>query len=440
MSRPILAFLLAGVLLWGALPGHAQGAGAGGPDTAELRRQAARCRELLRRTVFDFYYPGCVDVAGTGYFEEWRDGRFVPRGEKFLTLQARQLWFFSILAAENIERAKCLEAAFPGYVLMDVAFRDGRNGGYFAKVDDLGKPVDMRKHAYLNSFALYALVAYYQATRDRVVLRRAQDLFQVLDRRAHDGVNGGYHEFFEADWKPVTSVGRGTYVGALGTKTYNTHLHLLESFTALYRVWPDARLRERLAELVHINTTTVQHPVSRCNIDGWWPNWRMVDEPKNLRASYGHDVECLWLGLDAVRALGWSESLYRGWAVSLGDYSLQHGFDADHGGFFYTGPLGEAADDTRKEWWVQAEALVGMLELYRMTGDARYYRAFSATLDFITRHQVAPEGRGWWATRGADGAATAGESRTSMWQGAYHNGRALLLSAKLLENLKPSTN
>jgi mannobiose 2-epimerase len=411
----------------------------GAPDAAELRRQAERCRNLLRRTVFDFYMPGCLDLVNGGYWEDWRDGRFVSRGEKFLTLQARQLWFFSTMASENIERAKCLEAAWLGYGFLQRAFRDARNGGYISKVTDAGEPVDRRKHAYHNSFVIYALVAYHQASRDRGVLREAQELFRVWDRRAHDGRNGGYAEFFYQDWRPVTDPNEARYVGAIGTKTYNTHLHLLESFAALGRVWPDATLRSRLEELVRINVGTVQHPDHRCNIDGWQPNWRMVDEPGNLKASYGHDVECIWLTLDAVRTLGQPEALYRGWAESLAAYSLEHGYDAEHGGFFYTGPLGAKADETKKEWWVQSEALVGMLDMYRLTGEVRYYRAFRETLDFIERHQIASNG-GWWATRTAEGGRHANESRTSMWQGAYHNGRALLYSAKILSNLKPTTN
>lgn len=430
---PVLLLLLSGGLRLSTVLGAEAGEA---PTAAELQRQAARCRDLLKRTVLDFYLPACLDAEFGGYVEDWKDGRFTRRGEKFLTLQARQLWFFSTMARERIEPKACLEAAASGARLLDLAFRDARDGGYISRIHDNGQPADVRKHVYLNSFALYGLVAYYEASKDQRALQRAKELFLKLDQQAHDNANGGYHEFFYRDWKPVTDPTERGYVGAIGTKTYNTHLHLLESFAALYRVWPDARVRARLEELVHINTTTVQHTVQRCNIDGWRPDWRMVEEPRNLRASYGHDVECIWLVLDAARTLGRPESLYRGWAVALGDYSLKHGFDTEHGGFFYTGPLGEAADDTKKEWWVQTEALVGMLDLYRLTGDLRYYQAFARTLDFVERHQVAPDG-GWWATRNADGSATGNDSRTSMWQGAYHNGRALLLSAKILSNLKP---
>ncbi|MBX3743874.1 MAG: AGE family epimerase/isomerase [Verrucomicrobiae bacterium] len=409
------------------------------PDATELRRQAERCRNLLNRSVLNFYLPGSVDAVHGGYLEDWRDGRFVHRGERFLTLQARQLWFFATLAAGNHDRARCLEAAWAGYVFLERAFRDVRLGGYFSKTDDLGVPTDTRKHAYHNAFALYALVAYHRATRDRIVLRRAQDLFRTLDQRAHDPRHGGYIEFFHADWRPVTNPSESAYIGAIGTKTYNTHLHLLEAFAALYRVWPDAQLRVRLEELIRINTLTVQHPAYRFNLDGWTPDWRPVDSPGNHRASYGHDIECLWLTLDAVRALGLPEVPLHGWARGLAEYTLRYGYDTEHGGLFYAGEAGQPADDTRKEWWVQAEALVGLLELYRITGRPEHYQAFARTLDFIEQHQIAPDG-GWWATLNENGSAHPNPSRSSMWQGAYHSGRALLLSSQILQTLQPKPN
>jgi mannobiose 2-epimerase len=404
-----------------------------GPAPEALRQQARLCRQLLKTSIVDFYLPGCLDRTNGGYLESLRDGKFAPTGEKFLTLQARQLWFFSTLAREGIEKEAALAAAKSGYDFLEKYFRDRRNGGYFSKVTDAGQPADVRKHAYLNAFALYGLAAYHRASGDRAALTAAQDLFRVLEEKAHDNKNGGYVEFFTEDWRPLTDPREPAYVGPAGTKTYNTHLHLLEAFAELYRVWPDALVRRRLNELLVINTNTVRHPDHNCNIDGWWPDWRMVEEPRNLRASYGHDVECAWLALDAARTLEQSPRLLRGWAEALCGYALKHGYDRAHGGFYYTGPLGGAADDTRKEWWVEAEALVSMLEMYRLTGKPEYYDAFKGTLAFVEKHQVAKEGS-WWATRAADGSAK-GDSRTGPWQGAYHSGRAMLLCAKMLEEL-----
>jgi mannobiose 2-epimerase len=421
------------VLLVGVLLPAAAVAADPPPERAALLQQAQRCRQILKTSIVDFYLPACVDSVNGGYLESLRGGKFAPTGEKFLTLQGRQLWFFSTLAREGIEEKAARAAAKSGFDFLEGHLRDRKHGGYFAKVNDAGRPTDRRKHVYLNAFALYGLVAYHRATGDAQALAAAQELFRVLEEKAHDKRHGGYVEFFYEDWRPITDAKEPGYVGAIGTKTYNTHLHVLEALADLYRAWPDPLVRQRLAEVVVVNANTVRHPDFNCNIDGWRPDWRMVETPANLRASYGHDVECAWLTLDATRALGQSPRLLRGWAEALCAYSLKFGYDREHGGFYYTGPLGRPADDTRKEWWVQAEALVSMLEMYRLTGKPEYYDAFRQTLDFVEKHQVAREGS-WWATRAADGSPK-GTQRSSMWQGAYHNGRSMLLCARLLQEL-----
>jgi cellobiose epimerase len=426
------------LVTFAALVGFAS-PGADRPRRDDLLQLAQRCRHILKKSLVDFYLPGCVDAVNGGYLESLRDGRFAATGEKFLTMQGRQLWFFSTLALNQIELPASSAAAKSGFEFLEAHFRDRQNGGYFSKVTDAGQPKDTRKHVYLNAFALYGLVAYHRATKSPEALAAAKDLFQTLETRAHDGENGGYVEFFDRDWRAITDPREPPYVGAIGTKTYNTHLHVLEALTALYSIWPpDPLVRQRVAEMIATNSQTVRHPEHFCNIDGWQLNWRMIETPANLRASYGHDVECAWLTLDAARTIGMPAALLRSWAESLCGYSLRFGYDRTHGGFFYTGPLGRQADDTRKEWWVQAEALVSMLEMYRLTGKSEYLDVFRQTLDFVERHQVAAEG-GWWATRRADGSSQS-DQRSSPWHGAYHSGRAMLMSAQILESLAATSD
>jgi mannobiose 2-epimerase len=186
--------------------------------------------------------------------------------------------------------------------------------------------------------------------------------------------------------------------------------------------------------LITINTSTVRTPIVESNVDAFHRDWRVVDDPRNLRASYGHDVECAWLTLDAVRTLGISTDLFRSWAEALCQSSIKHGFDGQHGGFFSSGPLGKPADDTKKIWWVEAEAIVSMLDMFQLTGNTMYYDLFSRTLDFVEKHQVAEEGS-WWATRAADGSAANDRQRTGPWQGGYHAGRSMILAAKALDRI-----
>jgi mannobiose 2-epimerase len=394
--------------------------------------------QLLDTSVIGFYLPQSLDKTNGGFLENLgANGQFVDGGGKFLTLQARQIWTFSTCAERGIRKEECLAAAKHGFEFLQKRFYDADHGGYFNQLNDDGTVRDDKKHAYLNSFALYALVAYHRVSSDPAALKAAMELFETLEQKAYDRKRGGYQEYFHRDWRPITDPAQAGIVGAVGTKTYNTHLHLMESFTELYRVTNEPRVRDRLTELLTVNTVTVQHSQYPCNIDGWSLDWKMIDTPTNLRASYGHDVECVWLALDTARSLDWSDQLLKQWGTKLVEYSMKHGYDHEHGGFFYTGPLGQPATDRHKEWWVQAEALVCMLEMYQLTGEETYWRAFDSTFEFVKNHQVAQEG-GWWAARQADGSPSSNRSRTSMWQGAYHGGRALLRCSDLLQQL--STN
>src|SRR6185436_580612 len=115
------------------------------------------------------------------------------------------------------------------------------------------------KHLYGISFGLYGATAAYQATKDKRALTLAQETFKWIEQHAHDATNGGYFEWLTRDGKVVqakTDNGRveGVPVAGfpIGYKSMNTHIHLLESFTQLYEVWPDETLRARLKELLEI--------------------------------------------------------------------------------------------------------------------------------------------------------------------------------------------
>ena len=257
-------------------------------------------------------------------------------------------------------------------------------------------------------------------------------MFRTLDERCYDRQFGGYQEFFYKDWEVITDPKEAGYVGAINTKTYNSHLHILEAWTQLYKETKDPLVALRLGELIQINTTTVKHPRYPCNVDGWNRDWTLIETERNLRASYGHDVECAWLVLEAGKALGQQPATLRNWAQTICDHSIRFGYDPEHGGFYGSGPLTGTSDDRTKIWWTQSEALVAMLTMRTLTGEQKYQDIFEKTFRFVERHHVADKG-GWWATLNEDGSLGERQVRTSMWQGAYHNGRALLLCEQLLK-------
>ena len=402
---------------------------------SEIEFSTSECLRLLNESVIDFYFPDSLDRKYGGYLQDLSSTESGERefsvNRKFLTFQARQLWFFSHMAAHGIRTEEMKEAAGIGYTFIINNFLDTEHGGYYSMVTKDGFPTDPGKHAYLNAFVLYSLVEYYRASSDSGALNHAMDLFNILEEKARDKRHGGYNEMFSSTWNLITDQSAGSYVGPVGTKTYNTHLHLLEAFTSLYQETGDPLVGARLAELIHINTTTVKHPDFPANIDGWYPDWTVVESDRNFRASYGHDIECAWLVLDAARALGWPDSLLRNWADSTCLYSLEFGFDSENGGFFNGGPFGEMADDHKKVWWIQAEGLVAMATLHQLTGNIRYKQALESTYQLVAANTISPEG-GWFASTQADGSPL-DKTTTSMWQSAYHAGRALLRLSQIIE-------
>ena len=115
----------------------------------------------------------------------------------------------------------------------------------------------------------------------------------------------------------------------------NTHLHLLEAMTTFYRASKLPLARERLLELIAIQSNAVVRKGLGACTDKYKRNWEPVLTGNYARVSYGHDLENIWLLNDACDAAGISNypllDLYR----ALFDYALKYGYDEDQGGFFY---------------------------------------------------------------------------------------------------------
>ena len=210
----------------------------------------------------------------------------------------------------------------------------------------------------------------------------------------------------------------------------NVHLHLLEALSPLYALTGDALVRQRLFELIMVQTTAVvRQPLSACT-NQYRANWIPLRGPTYDRVSYGHDLENVWLLGEACKVAGISSTPLLDLFRALFRYALQYGFDELHGGFYDSGPFHAPADRLEKIWWVQAESLVCALYLYSLTGEEMYWSCFSRTLTWISQRQVDWE-HGEWHTRiSATGKPI--DAKTGPWKAPYHNGRAMLQCLELL--------
>ncbi len=417
-------------LLTGFAPAAAQNV------AALVDEYVPRLERNLNENVVKFWSARCLDTTHGGYVIN-----FGPTGEpnglstKMIVTQARMVWLFSYLARAGFTPARNLRAATHGYRFLKEKMWDAAHGGFFWEVDETGtRKLKPNKHLYGQAFGLYALSEYYLATRDADALAWATTLFDLLERKAHDKDHGGYIESWAEDWAPLPADARPYLSGvASGRKTMNTHLHLLEAMTAFYQSSRLPLARDRLIELINIQSNAVVRKSQAACTDQYERDWTPRLDGDGMRVMYGHDLENIALLIQACAAAGISTSpfsdLYRG----IFEYSLQHGYDAADGGFYESGLLGQPADRRNKIWWVQAEALLSALYMYRQTNDPQYRAVFVATYDWIERHQtdwlngewyyyVTPDGRG----RGDKG---------TIWKAGYHNGRALIDGLALLRQM-----
>jgi len=406
----------------------AQDAADGLSETPTPQELARRCLDVLATSLVEFYVPNVVDRRYGGFHDSLRDGQFAARDRKDCVFQARQLWFFS--AASSLFPS-CLGPATSGYDFVTRHLLDHESGGAFISVNDAGAPVNVRKHAYIQSITIYALVAYHRATGSLAALERACELFRTFDEKAYDSSHGGYKEWFERDWTPIRDPEGPRFLGLGSQKTVNTHLHIVEAFADLYRVWPDSTLRARIEELIGILTTRLDGGPEDSG-EVFHRDWSAVDAGPPRDVSYGHRLEAVWLVLDAERAIGGIAERRVEWASRVTDSCLRLGYDARNGGLFNLGEVGRRAHDLRKVGWVQAESMICLLELHRLTGRADYHDRFVETLRFTLRQIVALEG-GWYSDVLPDGSRRRDCPRTGPWQAAYHAGRAMLRCMELLE-------
>jgi len=411
-------------------------AGANRAHGQDITGLAPAIEANLQKAVIAFWYPRAIDREHGGYLIDFdATGQFKGQGPKMIVTQARMLWLSARLMREGRADDVVREAARVGYRFLMDRMWDREHGGFYWEVDRAGTTVVApHKHLYGQAFGLYALSEYAIASGDAKVLSDAEKLFALLDERAHDRQFGGYREFFARDWSAAPPDVTPYLGGTADLKLMNTHLHLMEAITAFYRASHSPLAAQRLAELITIQSNTVVRKAAGACTDQYQQDWTPILTAETSRASYGHDLENIWLLVDAHEALGLPIAPLGDLFKTLFAYSLRHGYDHDRGGFYDSGPLGADADRRNKTWWVQAESLVSALTMWRLTRDAIYAKVFAETWRFVNEKQTDTEHGEWYETVTPNGEGLG--DKAHRWKAGYHNGRALLECLRLLKTLQ----
>ncbi|MFT3682663.1 MAG: AGE family epimerase/isomerase [Ferruginibacter sp.] len=401
------------------------------PVNTTLEQYKTELEEELQ-SILHYWMQYTLDETNGGFFGKI-DNNNIVTGEapKGAVLNARILWAFA--AAYNLTgTAVYLEIANRAYAYISDHFIDKKYGGVYWSVDYKGHPLETKKQVYALSFLLYGCSEYYKCNRSGEVKQNAQVLYGLIEKYSFDNIHTGYLEAFTREWQPIHDL-RLSEKDANEKKTMNTHLHVLEAYTSLYRAWPDTGLRKSI-ELLIKNFT--EHIIGKDD------HLRLFfDEEWNVKGdiiSYGHDIEAAWLLLEAAEAIDDTAIIaqIKQTAVRIATATLA-GLDND-GGLWYETAHGHLVKE--KHSWPQAEAMVGFFTAWQITGEEKYLQlsvnSWNFTKEFIKDNI---NGEWFWGVD-KENQPMKGMDKVGFWKCPYHSSRAcieIIHRIQLLQNRWP---
>ena len=389
----------------------------------------AECHNIAK-----WWINHAVDNTNGGFYGEISErNRPVTKANKGLILNARILWFFSEAAItfDNDEYGKIATRAF-NYLLNH--FDDKQHGGVFWEVNAVGQCSNDKKQVYAQSFAIYGLSALFLFSRNERAKEKALEYFALIEKHAVDKKSGGYLEAFAGDWSEVDDV-RLSHKDKNSPKTMNTHIHILEAYTCLYRATKDAKVASSLKALVGIVCDKILDANTHHLRVFMTLDWQDVSDAY----SYGHDIESSWLVWDAIASLNDKilQQQYEKTVIKMAEVCLAQSL----------GESGQVCDQftfkdkkthSQSFWWVQAEALVGFLNAFQLTGNAKFLEACESIWQFTQEQHIDLENGEWLWSAKSDLVKdiNACSYKAGFWKGPYHNGRAMMEASALLSKIE----
>ena len=404
----------------------------------------AEMRDVLESNILRFWLDKMQDKEHGGFYGQMT-GRYElnKEADKGAILNARILWSFSA-AYRLLGKEEYLEAATRAKEYILTHFIDKEYGGVYWSVDYLGQPKDTKKQFYALGFALYGLSEYARATGDREALDYALQLFYCIEEHALDPVNNGYIEAMTRDWQPIADM-RLSDLDQNYPKSQNTHLHIIEPYTNLYRaikemqgaqswnyvpalgsilpidiaVLPETviHVKSALRNLIDIFTNKILNPKTH-HLDLFFNmDWT---RGAGQQESYGHDIECSWLLHEAALVLGDEELTKKVESIALMvAMASEKGLNED-------GSMRHENDDNDLHWWVQAENVVGWLNIYQHFGYEDALQHALRCWQYIKQNLIDREHGEWYWSRHADGTLNMDDDHAGFWKCPYHNSRMCL--------------
>lgn len=404
----------------------------------------------LKNELLPFWFERCKDHVNGGYITHFdKNGEDTGENIKSSLAQARSIYTFSSAHRAGYGNGKCLEYAKHGVDFLINKMWDTEHGGVFWTTDRAGQVLVDEKIVYVHSFVIYSLSEYTLASGDLIGLKYAEKCFDLLQKYAADTMHGGYYEMFEKDW---TLKGIGSAGG--DRKTLDVHMHLMEAYTTLYECSQKEVHKRKLLETIAILTKKIIHPKYLTGIPQFTIDWKVAPQIKfdiiwgwdrftddgvkgeaEDNTSYGHNVEFAWLLMHAMEIAEIPFDTYRKIIQQQFDHAMADGIDWEFGGVYVEGSHKGGVYDREKEFWQNAEMLIGLLQGCIVFDVEKYLPIYENVHRFVfdkmINHNV-----GEWIPLLTRKGIPIWEHMSHNWKINYHTVRAMVQSIERMNKLE----
>ena len=416
-------------------------------STFQLHRQ--EIETYLNEKLLPFWITRCIDEQNGGFITHFNEqGHDSGEDEKSLIAQTRSIYTFSSAHRAGYGKGKLAEMAKHGVDFLLGKMWDQTHGGFYWMMNRKGEVLIDQKIVYGQSFAIYCLSEYTLATGDPRGVAYAEKVFDLLQKYAVDTHYGGYFEMFHRNWELK---GPGSAGG--DRKTLDAHMHLMEAYTSLYECTGKELHRRKLLEIIELLVGKIMHPQYGTGIPQFWANWQVAPQIKfdivwgwdrftqdGIKAaaedntSYGHNAEFAWLLMHALDVLHLPYETYRTQLQKSYAHAVDYGVDWEFGGVYVEGSHAGQVYDREKEFWQQAEVLIGFLDAYRFLGDEKYWKAYQNVHRFVFDKMINHAVGEWYPLMTRQGVPIWTHMSHS-WKINYHTVRAMVQSSRRLQQL-----
>ncbi|MFM8450928.1 MAG: AGE family epimerase/isomerase [Haliscomenobacter sp.] len=374
--------------------------------------------ELLER-VIPFWEKFSPDNEYGGYFTcLLRDGSVFDT-DKFIWLQARQVWTFSMLYNRLEKRPEWLKIAQHGARFLQKYGQDAAGNWYFSLRRD-GQPLVQAYNIFSDCFATMAFGQLYQASGDPAYAQLATSTFHRILARRHQPK--GIYTKQVAGTRPLKNFALPMILCNLALEIE----HLLEP----------ALVNQTIDECVHEVMDVFYHPEFDLVLENVTPEGAFSDSFEGRLLNPGHAIEAMWFLMDIGIRRNQPALIQRANQITL--RTLEYGWDKEQQGILYfldvKGYPTQQLEWDQKLWWVHLETLVALLKGYQHTQNPENLTWFDQVHQYTWSHFRDPEHGEWYGYLNRRGEVLL-PLKGGKWKGCFHVPRGLFQCWQTLEKI-----